>query len=74
MSQVDWRRQERFDLPFLICCLVLILFSSGFFRSLYEILSVMQSREKYVGTNCTLTLRMYPLRTRELKITSSNNQ
>ena len=31
MSQVDWRRQQRFDVFFLICNLVLILFSSGFF-------------------------------------------
>ena len=65
MSQVDWRQQQRFDLTFLICCLVLIFFSSSFFLSLHEILSVLQSREKYFGTNCTLTLRIYPLRTRE---------
>ena len=74
MSQVDWGRQQRFDLPFLICCLVLILFSSVFFRSLNEILSVLQSRKKYFVTNCTLTFRMYPLRTREFKTTISNNQ
>ena len=41
-------------------CPVLIFFSSGFFRSLHEILSVLQSRKKYSGTNCTLTLRMSP--------------
>ena len=65
MSQVDWRRQQRFDVPFLICYLVLIFFSYRFFRSLHEILSVLQPREKYFGTNFALTLRMYPLRTRE---------
>ena len=36
-----------------------------FFRSLQEILSVMQSCGKYSCTKCTLTLRMYPLRTGE---------
>ena len=46
-------------------CLVLILSSYDFFRSLHEILSVLQSREKYFGTKCTLTLRIYPLRTSE---------
>ena len=46
MSQVDCKQQQRFDVTFLICCLVLILFSSGFFRLLHEILSVLQSQEK----------------------------
>ena len=36
-----------------------IVFIRFFPRSLHEILSVLQSREKYFGTNCTLTLRMY---------------
>ena len=38
-------------LEFLFC---LILFTSCFFRSLHEILSVLQSRDIYFGTNCTL--------------------
>ena len=52
-----------------ICCIVLILFSSDSIlpRSLQEIISVLQSCGKYFCTNCTLTLRMYPLRTGELK-------
>ena len=47
-------------------CFNIVFF--GFFRSLHELLSVLQSREKYFGTNCTLTLSMYLLRTRELKL------
>ena len=53
-------------------CLVLILFwyffrPIPFFGSLQEKLSVLQSCGKYVCTKCTLTLRIYPLRTGELK-------
>ena len=53
--------------PLYRCCLVLILFSSEsfIFCSLKEILSVLQSCGWYFCTNCTLTLRMYPLRTGE---------
>ena len=64
MIQVDRRRQQRFDLPCLSYCFVLLLFSSVFSFAA-GILSVLQSREKYFGTNCTLTLRIPPLRTRE---------
>ena len=65
MSQVDWRQQQRFDLPLfvLLPCFNIVFFR--FFHSLHEILSVLQSREKCFGTNCTLTLRMYPVRTKE---------
>ena len=47
----------------LLPCFNLVFFR--FFCLLHEKPSVLQSREKYFGTNCTLTLRMYPLRTRE---------
>ena len=65
MSQVDWRQQQRFDFTFFVLrpCFNPVFFQ--FFCSLHEKLSVLQTREKYFGTNCTLNLRMYPLRTRE---------
>ena len=75
---LDWQRKRSIDFPcFQVAnsnnvsylssgCLVLILFSSdSFFRLLHEILSVLQSCGKYFCTKCTLTLRMYPLRTGE---------
>ena len=76
---VDWKRQRSIDVTcFQVAnsktvlslsshCLVLILMSSDSFfpRFLDEILSVLQSCGKYICTKCTLTLRMYPLRTGE---------
>ena len=77
-GMVDWKQQRSVDFTcywvahsntvssLSIYCLVLILFSSYyFFRLLQEILSVLQSCGKYFCTKCTLTLRMYPLNTRE---------
>ena len=76
---VDWQRQWSVDFPcfqvansntFLYLysrCIVLILFSSDSFlsRSLYEIISVLQSCGKYFCTKCTLTLHISPLCTGE---------
>ena len=77
---MDWQQKCSVNFPLIFansntvlyiscCCLVLILFSSYsfIFCSLQEIISVLQSRKKYVCTKCTLTLLMCPLRTGELK-------
>ena len=44
MRQVDWRQQQRFYFPSFVHCFILYFFQ--FFRSLHEILSVLQTREK----------------------------
>ena len=75
-SSVYWQQQRSVDftcyrvansntvLSLSPCCLVLIFFSSDclFYHLMQERLSVLQSREKYFCTKCTLTLHMYPLR------------
>ena len=53
----------------LVVVFVLYIFHQiPFFCSLQEILSVLQSCRKYVCNKCTLTLRMYTVRTGEKKL------
>ena len=75
---VDWKQQRTVDFPCyrvansntvssLSCrCLVLILFPSDYFspHSLQERLSVLKSCGIFCS-KCTITLRMYPVRTGE---------
>ena len=80
MGLVDWQQQRSVDFPcFRVAnsntvsslssrCLVLVFFHQiPFFRSLHEILSVLQSCGKCFCTKCTLTLRMHPLCRGEFK-------
>ena len=75
---VDWQRQWSVDLPcylvsnsntFLslsIFCLVLVLFSSYSFLSFYEINTIItEIMRRYFCSKCTITLRIYLLRTGE---------
>ena len=85
---MDWKRRQSVYFPCYCvsnsntvlylyrCCLVLIFFSSDSFfpRSLQERLSVLQSCGKYFCIKCTVTLRIYPILTGELKNTSYRDQ
>ena len=84
---VDWQPQRSVDFPcyqvansntvlsLFSCCLVLILFSSDsfFLLSARNTISTAIMRKCFC-TECTLNLRMYPLRTGKLKTTSSHYQ